>query len=163
MSRLGVHRLSRGWRAALVSGCATWLLVSTALVAVPAVSLTAAAPNQSAPTPAALVAAVPDATDPPAPPINVAKSGPSSTLVGAPVRYTLTGSNPATGAGGVAQYNVSFRDVLPAGVTYVAGSTQPSDIGDPTVITDPTTGAQTLIWQDNFDLPPGTPTRSASR
>ena len=72
-----------------------------------------------------------------------------------PVRYTLAASNPTAGAGGVTQYNVSFSDVLPAGVTYVAGSTEPADIGDPTVITDPDTGAQTLIWQDNFDLPPG--------
>lgn len=75
--------------------------------------------------------------------------------MGAPVRYTLAASNPASAAGGAQQFNVSFSDVLPAGVTYVAGSTLPSDIGDPTVITNPTTGVQTLIWQDNFDLPPG--------
>jgi large repetitive protein len=136
-----------------VSGWATWLLVS-AIVAVPAVSSAAAVPTQAARTQAALVAAVPEAADPPAP-IDVTKSGPSSTLVGEPVRYTLTASNPTAGAGGAPQFNVSFSDVLPPGVTYVAGSTRPADIGDPTVVTDPTTGAQTLIWPDTFDLPPG--------
>jgi large repetitive protein len=90
-----------------------------------------------------------------APPIQVSKSGPTSTLEGSPVRYTLSASNPAAGAGGVVQFNVSFRDVLPAGVTYVAGSTLPADAGEPTVVTDPDTGAQTLIWSNAFDLPPG--------
>ena len=40
-------------------------------------------------------------------------------------------------------------------MTYVAGSTQPADIGDPTIITDSVTAAQTLIWSNVYDLAVG--------
>ena len=53
------------------------------------------------------------------------------------------------------EYNLSFRDVLPIGVTYNAGSTTPATFGEPTVITDPGTGQQTLIWRNVSDLAPG--------
>ncbi len=147
----GLRRISGP---AVRSTFAALLVVLSTMVAAPAFATTAAAPpgafHSGTRAAATLTAA---AADPP--PISVTKSGPATTLVGSPVRYTLAAANPAAGAGGVQQYNVSFRDVLPAGVTYVAGSTLPSDIGDPTVVTDPVTGAQTLIWPDNFDLPPG--------
>ncbi len=89
------------------------------------------------------------------PPLTLAKTGPATVLEGSAARYTLTASNPPASAGGVAQFNVSFSDSLPVGVAYTPGSTLPADLGDPTVIADPTTGAQTLIWSDNFDLQAG--------
>ena len=85
------------------------------------------------------------------PAISVAKRAPSSVLAGEPVTFTLTASNPAANPGAVPEYNTSLRDVLPRGLAYQAGSTRPSDIGDPTVITD-ASGVQTLIWRDAFDL-----------
>lgn len=85
------------------------------------------------------------------PPIQVTKSGPSEVIAGSTATYTVTATNPGTG---VPQYDVSFRDVLPPGVTYVPGSTTPADSGDPTVITQPD-GSTVLIWQNMFDLPPG--------
>src|SRR5262249_29473957 len=66
---------------------------------------------------------------------------------------TLEVSDPS-GGGAVAQYNVSFRDQLAPGVAYVAGSTTPSSAGDPTISTDSSTGAQTLVWVNIFDLAP---------
>ncbi len=49
-------------------------------------------------------------------------------------------------------YNVSVRDVLPAGVSYKAGS---SSLGDPTVIANaPAAGQTTLIWANLFDVTP---------
>ena len=152
--RFAQKGLSRITGPAVRSTFAALLVMLTAMVAAPAFATTKAAPVasfHSAKRAAAILTAA--AADPP--PITVTKSGPATTLVGSPVRYTLAAANPAAGAGGVQQYNVSFSDVLPAGVTYVAGSTLPSDIGDPTVVTDAATGAQTLIWPDNFDLPPG--------
>jgi large repetitive protein len=93
---------------------------------------------------------------PAAPPaVNLSKTGPSNALPGEPVTYTLNASNPTAANGGVIQYNISFRDVLPPGVTYVSGSTQPTYAGEPTIVTDPVTGAQTLIWDNVFDLPAG--------
>jgi large repetitive protein len=85
------------------------------------------------------------------PPLQLTKSGPSSTTPGSTVSYTLTATNPTDG---VNQYDVSFRDQLPPGVTYVSGSTQPADLGDPTIVTQPD-GSQVLVWENVFDLPPG--------
>src|SRR5206468_10286307 len=53
------------------------------------------------------------------------------------------------------EYNVSFRDVLPIGLSYQPGSGTPADAGEPTVITDGVTGQQTLLWLDIFDLQVG--------
>ncbi|MCW2758750.1 MAG: hypothetical protein JWO46_2496 [Nocardioidaceae bacterium] len=86
------------------------------------------------------------------PQITQAKTGDSQALVGSPVSYTLTMANPSQ-TGAVPEYNVSFRDVLPTGVTYVAGSTGPASIGEPTVTT--TGGIQTLVWANVSDLPVG--------
>ncbi|WP_442214531.1 isopeptide-forming domain-containing fimbrial protein [Specibacter sp. RAF43] len=86
------------------------------------------------------------------PGITVHKSAPGSVLVGDAISYTLTASNPA-GAGATAEYNVSFRDVLPAGVSYVAGSTGPASAGEPSVYPNqPAVGQTTLVWRDVFDL-----------
>jgi uncharacterized repeat protein (TIGR01451 family)/fimbrial isopeptide formation D2 family protein/LPXTG-motif cell wall-anchored protein len=86
------------------------------------------------------------------PGIALAKQAPAKVLAGASVAFTLTASNPASNPAAVPEYNVSFRDVLPIGLSYQAGSTSPSDLGDPTVITDGVTGQQTLLWPDAFDL-----------
>ncbi|MGI8666864.1 MAG: hypothetical protein ACR2N4_12660, partial [Jatrophihabitans sp.] len=90
-----------------------------------------------------------------APGITVAKQAPGAVLAGKPITFTLTAANPSANTSAVPEYNTSFRDVLPIGVTYQAGTTSPADIGDPSVITDPSTGQQTLIWSDAFDLQVG--------
>src|SRR5690606_35609595 len=71
-----------------------------------------------APTPAAQAAAG----------IGLTKSASGSALLGKPISYTLSASNPA---GGEQEYNLSFADRLPGGVTYVPHSTAPSDVGEP--------------------------------
>jgi large repetitive protein len=85
------------------------------------------------------------------PPVSLTKSGPTTTTIGSTVPYTLTASNPSSG---VDQFDVSFRDVLPPGVAYASGSTQPSDVDEPTIVAQPD-GSQVLVWQDSFDLPAG--------
>ena len=98
-----------------------------------------------------LVPAVPAAADG-NPDISLSKSASGSVLVGEPVTYTLTVTNPA---GAVPAFNLSLRDVLPAGMTYVPGSTTPADVGDPTQIADqPALGQSTLIWNNVADPPP---------
>ncbi len=87
------------------------------------------------------------------PDLVLAKSAPTSVLIGGAATYTLTATDP-TGPG--AAFNVSFRDVLPVGVTYQAGSTSPPDIGEPSVLVDqPTTGQTTLIWRNAGDVQRG--------
>ena len=85
------------------------------------------------------------------PGIAVAKTADASVLAGQPVSFTLTASNPSSNPGAVPEYNASFTDTLPLGVTYHPGSTTPADLGDPTVITG-VGGQQTLVWSDLFDL-----------
>ncbi len=85
------------------------------------------------------------------PNITLAKTAPATVLAGDQIPYTLTASNPTAQAG----YNVLFRDVLPPGVSYVAGSTTPADDGDPTVYANqPSAGSTTLIWSNVADLQP---------
>jgi large repetitive protein len=84
------------------------------------------------------------------PAITVGKQAPATVLAGQPIGFTLTATNPS-GAGAQPEYNVTFRDVLPIGLSYAAGSTSPTDAGDPTIYTDGT-GRQTLIWSDVADL-----------
>jgi large repetitive protein len=86
------------------------------------------------------------------PGIAVTKQGPSSVLIGQPVTYTLTASNPTSNPGVAPEYNLSFRDVLPVGVTYQAGSTSSADLGEPSITTNATTGQQTLLWVNVSDL-----------
>ena len=90
-----------------------------------------------------------------APAISLNKTASAEVLVGGVISYSLTASNPQANPDAVPEYNLSFRDVLPIGVTYDAGSTSPTGYGEPRVITDPDTGQQTLIWQNVADLAPG--------
>jgi len=107
---------------------------------------------------AVVAVALPLATAPPAaaagPGIHLAKSGDSQVLAGESASFTLTVSNPASNPGAAPEYNTSFRDVLPIGVTYQPGSTSPADVGDPTIVIGGG-GQQTLIWRDIFDLQKG--------
>ena len=84
--------------------------------------------------------------------ITLAKSGPSTVLADAAAAYSLTVANPSSNPTAAAEYNVSFRDVLPVGVAYVPGSTTPASAGEPKIVVDATTGAQTLIWSNVTDL-----------
>ena len=100
-------------------------------------SLAAAAVQQ---LPVALAAGSPN--------ISLTKSAPAKALFGSPSSVTLTASSPAGQPYG---YNLSFRDVLPAGVSYVAGSSSPA----PTVLANkPAAGQTTLIWSNVSDLSP---------
>jgi large repetitive protein len=84
------------------------------------------------------------------PNIGLTMSAPATVLLGGQASYSLTVTNPA---GPGAAFNVSFSDVLPVGVSYVAGSTSPADAGDPTIITDkPAIGQTTLIWRNVGDV-----------
>ncbi|WP_408668788.1 hypothetical protein [Jatrophihabitans sp.] len=85
------------------------------------------------------------------PAITASLQAPATVLAGKPVSFTLTAANPSA-AGAQPEYNTSFRDLLPPGLTYQPGSTTPADLGEPTVLTDPGNGRQTLIWSDVFDL-----------
>ena len=84
--------------------------------------------------------------------ITLGKSGPATVLAGAPAAYTLTAANPSANATAAPEYNLSFRDVLPVGTTYVGGSTTPASAGEPTIATNPATGQQTLVWRNVSDL-----------
>ena len=77
------------------------------------------------------------------------KSASDDVLLGGDIAYTLK----ATNSGDTDEYNVSFRDVLPLGVTYKSGSTTPTSAGEPTVYTDSVTGQQTLVWRNASDAP----------
>jgi large repetitive protein len=136
-------------RRLIALGVTSGLTAALFVAASPAVEASA---DQTAVTGSAAPAAVTAAAADP-PPIEVTKTGPASTVAGSTVTYTLTASNPA-GAGVVEQFNVSFRDVLPPGVSYVPGSTTPSDFDDPTAVTQ-ADGSTVLVWENLFDLPPG--------
>ena len=82
--------------------------------------------------------------------ISVSKSADAQVLAGGTVHFTLTASNPGTAL----EYNVSFRDQLPPGVTYVPGSTTPADVGNPQVAT--VGDHQVLTWPDVADMRPTT-------
>ena len=125
--------LSRPGRVRVVAAIAAAVLASTgALAAIPASpALAAGTPN-----------------------ITLAKSGPGQVLAGGNARFTLTTSNPSGAA--TAAYNVTFRDVLPVGVSYLAGSTSPSDVGDPVIYANsPSAGQTTLVWVNVNDAQPG--------
>ena len=85
------------------------------------------------------------------PSIDLAATGSSSILLGAPVDYTLTSTNPSSNPDAEPVYNTTFRVVLPVGVTYQAGTTTPTSYGNPTTFTD-AFGAQTLVWSNVADL-----------
>jgi large repetitive protein len=84
-----------------------------------------------------------------APNITLDKQAPSSVLFGDDSAVRLRVSNPSDQPYG---YNLSFRDVLPAGVSYVPGSAAV----EPRVIANaPTAGETTLIFENVSDLSPG--------
>lgn len=85
------------------------------------------------------------------PDIELSKETPGEVLFGEQAPVTLRVSNPA---GQPTGYNVSFRDVLPVGVSYVPGSA-PASVGDPREIANaPGTGQTTLLWENVTDLTP---------
>ena len=81
--------------------------------------------------------------------IAVTTTAAADVLVGDPVTVTLS----ATNNGDQPEYNLTFRDQLPVGVTYVSGSTEPTSAGEPRIITGG--GRQTLLWENVSDLPVG--------
>ena len=78
-----------------------------------------------------------------------------SVLAGGNPSVTLTATNPST----TGLFNLAFEYTLPAGATYVAGSTTPTIAGNPQIVTvtDQTTPVlithQVLIWNNVEDLP----------
>jgi fimbrial isopeptide formation D2 family protein/uncharacterized repeat protein (TIGR01451 family) len=85
--------------------------------------------------------------------VAVTKEGPDNVLLGSDATFTLTAATPADAA--TPSYNVSFRDVLPPGVTYKANSVDPVSAGAPTIIANkPSAGETTLIWSNTFDINP---------
>ncbi|MFN8141001.1 MAG: isopeptide-forming domain-containing fimbrial protein [Solirubrobacterales bacterium] len=85
------------------------------------------------------------------PNISMSKTTSGSVLLGGNSNVTLTASNPN---GQPTGYNLSFRDVLPPGISYVPGSS-PSSTGEPQVIANaPAAGQTTLIWSNVADLTP---------
>ncbi len=83
-----------------------------------------------------------------APDITLDKVVAPTSLYGSDIPVRLVAANPAGPGTG---FNLSYRDVLPAGVSYVAGSGSPA----PTVIANrPAAGQTTLIWENVADLAP---------
>ncbi len=82
------------------------------------------------------------------PDINLIKDMPPRALAGDPqIPVTLTATNPTATNG----YNLSFKDVLPPGVSLVAGDPAPT-----TVLNDsPVANYTTLLWENLADLPTG--------
>ncbi|MGD1053236.1 MAG: hypothetical protein ABR950_05340, partial [Candidatus Dormibacteria bacterium] len=87
------------------------------------------------------------------PDISLSESAPATILYGTDASVSLTASNPGSGEWG---YNLSYEDVLPAGVSYVPGSTTPSSVGDPQILAnEPAANETTLVWSNVSDLSPG--------
>lgn len=76
------------------------------------------------------------------PDLSLSKEMPSEALLGADIPVTLTLTNPAGPDG----YNASFTDTLPAGVSYVGGSSTPA----PTVLPQ-SDGTTVLVWENVAD------------
>lgn len=85
------------------------------------------------------------------PSISMTKSTSGSILFGNQSSVTLTATNPSGQPRG---YNLSFRDVLPVGVSYVGGSGSGGGVAaTPQVIANaPAAGQTTLIWSNLSDL-----------
>ncbi len=73
------------------------------------------------------------------------KSGPEDVLIGEIATFTLT----AEGTQATDLFNLSFRDVLPPGITYVAGSAVPA----PAAVINGPGASTTLVWSNTDDLP----------
>ncbi len=86
------------------------------------------------------------------PDVALSEDAPATVLYGTTAGVSLTASDPAGGDWG---YNLSYEDVLPAGVSYVPGSTTPSSVGDPLILSNqPAANQTTLIWSNVSDLSP---------
>ena len=89
------------------------------------------------------------------PNIGLAVEGPATLLYGTNATVTLTASNPAGEPYG---YNLSYRAVLPEGISYVAKSSQLGSggtVAEPKVIAnEPKAKETTLIWSNVSDLSP---------
>jgi uncharacterized repeat protein (TIGR01451 family)/fimbrial isopeptide formation D2 family protein len=87
------------------------------------------------------------------PAINLSVGAPTSILYGANATVTLTAENPAKQPYG---YNLSYRAVLPEGISYVAGSGHTSAGAlEPQIIAgEPEAGKTTLIFANVSDLSP---------
>jgi large repetitive protein len=83
-----------------------------------------------------------------APLLTVTASSPGSVLAGDSIPFGIGVAND----GDVIEYNVSVRATLPPDVVYDAGSTSPSEYGEPTVVVAAATGVTTLIWSNVADL-----------
>jgi fimbrial isopeptide formation D2 family protein/uncharacterized repeat protein (TIGR01451 family) len=86
------------------------------------------------------------------PSLSLGEQAPATVLYGGHAAVSLTASDPGGQPWG---YNLSFEDVLPAGVSYVPGSTSPASVGDPLVAYQPSTEATVLTWSNVGDLSPG--------
>lgn len=86
------------------------------------------------------------------PNIALEKSTPAKVLYGGTAGVELKASNPLLQPTG---YNLSFRDVLPAGVSYKPNSAGPL-VGEPLILDDqPGANLTTLLWSNVSDLTPG--------
>src|SRR5271168_4655082 len=87
------------------------------------------------------------------PSIGLSVAAPASVLYGSNATVTLTASNPAAQPYG---YNLSYRVVLPEGISYVAGSGLGSGgaLEPQTIANEPASGKTTLIWSNVADLSP---------
>jgi uncharacterized repeat protein (TIGR01451 family)/fimbrial isopeptide formation D2 family protein len=83
------------------------------------------------------------------PNITLDKQAPAAVLLGEDSQVTLHAANPGGQPYG---YNLSFRDVLPAGVSYVPGSAPVAPLVIPNA---PAAGQTTLIFENVSDLSPG--------
>ena len=77
------------------------------------------------------------------------KDAPGSVLFGEDSTVTLSASNPS---GPTVGYNLSFRDVLPVGVSYVAGS---ASVAPRVLPNAPAAGQTTLLFENVSDLSGG--------
>ena len=85
------------------------------------------------------------------PDISLAKRAPAQVLYGDTSPVSLAAENETDAWG----YNLSFRDVLPVGVSYVPSSVSPATAGEPVILDDqPADGQTTLIWLNVADLAP---------
>jgi uncharacterized repeat protein (TIGR01451 family)/fimbrial isopeptide formation D2 family protein len=128
-----------------VSACLRVLIFMVAATAVftwAAITSQNAAAAVSCPTPTSGV-----------PAINLSKSAPADVLYAEPIPITLTASQPTAPPGDPEWgFNLTYRDVLPPGVSYVSGSAPVA----PQEITDqPAPGWTTLIFSNVGDLAPG--------
>jgi large repetitive protein len=80
------------------------------------------------------------------PNISLEKKAPKKALIGTQQQVTLIAHNPA---GEIRGYNLTFRDVLPKGVEYVAGS---SSVAPRILEDEPAEGETTLLFENVADL-----------